>query len=285
MLRKTEVLLSRQDLVLLSPSACVDIGTALSEIPLNPPENEEKWNSSLSHIRPTCGVAPLQPQPHPLRDFKSCDISFRQPLLVMVKTLGRLTTPDPRNAQTESSSNVNTLCCLRNSRCICHKAINSQPQLNQGCAMLGAGVSDRAEPVLRVRGSGQMSCWTQGLSDPRSGRGAGGGAEWGQGIAAIASNNLLGAQEITGAGTTPLSPLPAAQAPSVPRGSLKSRGTSRAPSWDKPGCPDHHDTIGWTWVLKRLLASWVGEWWTDQLSPSRRESARVTLFAKKRLWL
>ena len=42
MLRKTEVLLSRQDLVLLSPSACVDIGTALSEIPLNPPENEEK---------------------------------------------------------------------------------------------------------------------------------------------------------------------------------------------------------------------------------------------------
>lgn len=43
--------------------------------------------------------------------------------------------------------------------------------------MLGAGVSDRAERVLGVQGSGQMSCWTQGLSVPRSGQGAGDGAE------------------------------------------------------------------------------------------------------------
>ena len=181
MLSKTEVLLLRLDLVLRFPSACLDIGTASSKIPLNPPEDKEKSNSSLSQIqkriRPTCGVAPLQPQPHPPRDFKSCDISFRQPLLDVVKTLGRLTTPDPRNAQTESSSSVNTLCCLRNSGCICHKAINSQPQLNQGRAMLGAGISDRAERVLRVRGRGQTSRWTLGSSDPRSGRGAGGGVE------------------------------------------------------------------------------------------------------------
>ena len=125
-----------QDLGLLSPIGSSGHGNSIVQDPIKSSQGQGKLKLLIEpnpkHIRPTCGVAPLQPQPHPPRDLKSCDVSFRQRLLDVVKTRGRLTTTDPRNAQTEASSNVNTLFCLRNSRYICHKAINSQSQLNQG---------------------------------------------------------------------------------------------------------------------------------------------------------
>lgn len=176
----------------------------------------------------------MQPQPHPPRDLKSCAYSLPSTTPDAVKTLGRLTTPDLRNAQTESSSNVNALCYLRNSSYICHKAINCQPHLNQGPAMLswclrqGLSVSSGCKAVGKHPADTRIICsqvwpgsWGWGGMRPRH-----------------RSHHLtifLGLRRSQGLNDSSYSTA-CCTGSICPQSSLKSRGTSRAPSWDKPGC-------------------------------------------------
>lgn len=200
--------------------------------------------------------------------------------------LGRLTTPDLRNAQTESSSNVNALQVIwRNSSYICHKAINCQPHLNQGPAMLGAGVSDRLSVSSGCKAVGKHPADTRIICSqvwP-------GSWGWGGMRPRHRSHHF---EQSSGAQRSQLERLLLFHcllhrlhlSPEAP---LKSRGTSRTPSWDKPGCPDHHDTIGWTWVLEHLPrpAEWASGQVVDRPALTLVEGERKshTPFAKIRL--
>lgn len=129
------------------------------------------WRASGA-LRRAAGPRPV-PTPSP-RDSELCGTPFLQPLLGASKTWGRRTQRIGwRNPQTEPSSNLNFLFCLRDSRLICQKVINSQSRFSQeACSFLFfvflAGVfSDRAEHLLRARGTGQTPQGTR-VTFPRS---------------------------------------------------------------------------------------------------------------------